>query len=431
MKAAAKLLGVALLALLAAIGALAVALAAMLHAAPGEWAHGVTIGPWQLRLSVPSMLRMATHPLGLRLLAGHSIDTSHGRFRTQTGADDHALTIVCDPCTPHHPRLGPAPLRLPRTELRLVRAGQTRLHGEIVSGALAARWEARLAPRGADIALHLPDTPISDLYALFADAIPEAARARIEGRAGADLRLSLPSGAWHLQPRIEGFAVSGLDTDALIGAAARPACSVFEVRREGAMPRFGAWLPRAVVAAEDQRFHEHAGLDLVEMRAAWQSGEGAGAGAAQARGASTLSQQLAKLLFTGSDRSAVRKLREALYAVELDRVLGKARVLQLYLRVAPWGEGRCGAHAASWHLLNKPAAALTPLEAAWLASLLRNPDAVLAAFAARGAIDRDRVGAVIEAMRPVPKSRRAAWQAQLEAWTPAVRGSNRVPGNAP
>ena len=130
-----------------------------------------------------------------------------------------------------------------------------------------------------------------------------------------------------------------------------------------------------MVAAEDQRFFEHAGVDLVEMRAAWRSGAEA---SLHPRGASTLSQQLAKLLYTGDERSAVCKLREALCAVEMDRVLGKARVLQLYLAVARWGGGQCGAQAAALQLLHKRASALTPIEAAWLASLLRNPEAGLA-----------------------------------------------------
>lgn len=93
-----------------------------------------------------------------------------------------------------------------------------------------------------------------------------------------------------------------------------------------------------------------------------------------ARGGSTLSQQLAKLIYAGDDRHHLRKLRELLYAVELDRTLGKARVLHLYLAMAPWGEGRCGAAAAARHYLNKRVDRLTPTEAAWLASLLRHPD---------------------------------------------------------
>ena len=128
------------------------------------------------------------------------------------------------------------------------------------------------------------------------------------------------------------------------------------------------------------------------------------------RGASTLSQQLAKLLYVGDERSVARKVRELLYAVELDRTLGKARVLQLYLSVAPWGDGQCGAEAAALHYFGKRAAALDAAEAVWLASLLRNPEA---GARARGA-----------GLRPDPAAddrRRAAAAAALAPRRPAAR----------
>ena len=118
----------------------------------------------------------------------------------------------------------------------------------------------------------------------------------------------------------------------------------------------------------------------------------------------------------GDERSAVRKLREALYAAEMDRVLGKARVLQLYLTVAPWGGGQCGGQAAALQLLHKRASALTPIEAAWLASLLRNPEAELARVVANGSVDKARVADIIEAMRPLARARREALQEQLADW---------------
>ena len=136
------------------------------------------------------------------------------------------------------------------------------------------------------------------------------------------------------------------------------------------------------------------------------------------RGASTLSQQLAKLVYTGDRPSHARKLRELLYAVELDRTLGKARVLNLYMAIAPWADGRCGAHAAAQALLGKPVAALTPVEAAWLASLLRNPDAALAQMVRSGEVDVRRIGAIIDGMRPMPLARRLAAQQALDTWRP-------------
>ena len=405
-------LGIVLLAALCSAAASAAMLYASLRAAPGEWSQAVPLGPWRVQLSVPAVLRLATHPLGLRALGGRSLRTSHGTLSFQPGADESSIHVVCDPCTPHAAVLGKAPLRLQRTELSLTRVGQNHLHGVIRAGAVRATWKLQIERRGIDLRVQVPDAPIADFYAFVGAAIPELERAHIEGRAGAELSLALPSGVWRVLPRIEGFSVSGLGTEALLGATPLLACAR-PTRRADATAPFGAWLPRAVVAAEDQRFFEHAGVDLVEMRAAWRSD---GAANPPPRGASTLSQQLAKLLYTGDERSAVRKLREALYAVEMDRVLGKARVLQLYLTVAPWGGGQCGAQAAALQLLHKRASALTPIEAAWLASLLRNPEAELARVVANGSVDKARVADIIEAMRPLARARREALQEQLADW---------------
>ena len=377
---------------------------ATLRAAPGEWSHAVPVGPWRVQLSVPDMLRLATHPLGLRALAGRTFHTSHGTLKTHQGADGNSLGVVCDPCTPHAALLGNGPLRLQRIELSLTRVGQNHFHGEIRAGAVSAMWQLRIEKQNIDVRVQVPDAPIAAFYAVLGTAIPELARARIEGRAGADLQLTLPAAVWSVVPRIEGFTVSGLGTEALLSATPLPACARATRRADAAAP-FGVWLPRAVIAAEDQRFYEHLGYDVIEMRAALRSDAGTSAGQ-HARGASSLSQQLAKMLYTGDERSAVRKLREALYAVEMDRTLGKARVLQLYLAVAPWGIGQCGAQAASLQLLHKRAPALTPIEAAWLASLLRNPDSELARMATSGVMASARVGDIIEAMRPLARARR-------------------------
>src|SRR5205823_4524948 len=196
---------------------------------------------------------------------------------------------------------------------------------------------------GAVLTLSLADTPLADAYALFAGDIPEVRHARIDGRLRLDARLRLPQRQLTLQPRIEGFVVAGLGTEALIDSV--PGCAAPSPRG------FGTWLPRAVIAAEDQRFYEHTGYDLREIDAAWSQNQRDGGAA---RGGSTLSQQVAKLVYTGGERQHLRKLRELLYAVELDRTLGKARVLHLYLAMAPWGEGQCGAAAAARHYLHKP-----------------------------------------------------------------------------
>jgi len=116
------------------------------------------------------------------------------------------------------------------------------------------------------------------------------------------------------------------------------------------------------------------------------------------------------------------KLRELLYAVELDRTLGKARVLNLYLALAPWGNGVCGAHAAAQRFLHKTPAELTPIEAVWLATLLHNPDRELAKMGARrhGECRACGVGRGHK-VRPLPR-RRELWLKSVARWSPPARG---------
>jgi monofunctional glycosyltransferase len=130
-------------------------------------------------------------------------------------------------------------------------------------------------------------------------------------------------------------------------------------------------LPASVIAAEDARFCRHPGVDLAEIREAIEDAESM----ADLRGASTLSQQTAKNLFLWPGRSFLRKILEAPLAVWLDLVLGKRRVLELYLNIAEWGPtGEFGAEAAARRAFGKSARDLTAREAALLAATLPNPN---------------------------------------------------------
>ncbi len=134
--------------------------------------------------------------------------------------------------------------------------------------------------------------------------------------------------------------------------------------------RISVHLKRAVVAAEDARFLDHEGFDWEAIQKALARNEKRGKVVA---GASTISQQLAKNLFLSGDRSYLRKGQEAIITWMLERTLSKRRILELYLNVAEWGEGVFGAEAAARHHFNVPASALTPTQAAWLASVLPSP----------------------------------------------------------
>ncbi|MDP3255825.1 MAG: monofunctional biosynthetic peptidoglycan transglycosylase [Bosea sp. (in: a-proteobacteria)] len=126
-------------------------------------------------------------------------------------------------------------------------------------------------------------------------------------------------------------------------------------------------LIRAVIAAEDQRYCSHRGVDWVELNAVMEDEEG------PSRGASTLTMQTAKNVFLWPGRSYVRKALEIPLAMAIDFAWGKPRVVEVYLNVAEWGEGLYGAEAAAQRYFGKPAARLTSTEAARLAAALPNP----------------------------------------------------------
>lgn len=126
-------------------------------------------------------------------------------------------------------------------------------------------------------------------------------------------------------------------------------------------------LIRAVIAAEDQRFCSHFGIDWVELNAVLDDEDG------PSRGASTLTMQTAKNVFLWPGRSYVRKALEIPLAMAIDFTWPKQRVIEVYLNVAEWGDGLFGAEAAAQRYFGKPAAKLTAAEAARLAGALPNP----------------------------------------------------------
>ena len=130
------------------------------------------------------------------------------------------------------------------------------------------------------------------------------------------------------------------------------------------------YLPRSVVGAEDAHFCKHHGIDLGALREAMRNAE-EGEGM---RGASTITQQVAKNLFLWQGPSYVRKALEFPLAVWIDAVLPKRRILEIYLNVAELGpSGQFGAEAGSTYAFGHSAALLTPREAALLAATLPNP----------------------------------------------------------
>jgi len=129
-------------------------------------------------------------------------------------------------------------------------------------------------------------------------------------------------------------------------------------------------LRRAVVAAEDTRFYTHRGFDWEEIRRARE--EAARSGEAP-RGASTITQQLVKNLYFTTHRSYVRKALELTITPLAELILGKDRILELYVNVVEWGPGVFGAEAAARHHFGVGADELSRERAARLAAILPAP----------------------------------------------------------
>ncbi len=155
------------------------------------------------------------------------------------------------------------------------------------------------------------------------------------------------------------------------------------------LERISPQLQRAVLAGEDSNFATHNGFDYQALQRAWDEAQREAELEAKQegedpsswnwnlpnfkRGASTITQQLAKNLYLSSERSFLRKGREAVITFFLERELSKRRILELYLNNIEWGDGVYGAEAAAQFYFNKPAADLTQREAAFLAAMIPSP----------------------------------------------------------
>lgn len=174
-----------------------------------------------------------------------------------------------------------------------------------------------------------------------------------------------------------------------------------EAQAKGQQPkREQVWVPlerispnlqRAVLAGEDTNFVFHRGFDYEAIQKAWEQAQREAAREAKAegenddwlpslpefrRGASTVSQQLAKNLYLTTQRSFFRKGQEAALTIMLERTLTKRRILEIYLNVIEWGDGIYGAEAASQRYFRKSASALSVNEAAFLSAMIPNPRTV-------------------------------------------------------
>ncbi len=175
-------------------------------------------------------------------------------------------------------------------------------------------------------------------------------------------------------PDVRGLATENPTATAFTELRAR------EARADGRTPkhvqqwiayrRMSPALTRAVLVAEDAAFWQHDGVDYAELQ---NSIEVDWARGALTRGASTITQQLAKNLYLSPSKNPLRKFRELIIARRLEAELSKQRIFELYLNVIEWGDGIYGAEAAAGAYFHKSAAALGPSEAALMAGAIINP----------------------------------------------------------
>ncbi len=414
-----------------AIFALFLIVKLVLAPATGEWSTRAHLGPFSFELGVPTAIRLATSEWFAPQLAGHAFDTRFGTVRLGWNAADRTLDLHCSPCAATVPAFGAQPITVAQLRLSVRRDGnlmdgvleatataaagttdaqapaataRTPIGASSTTTAVAAghdntrlhaRWTGRLTQKALQLDLDADPAPIAVWYAVLAPSLPELQHAHISGSLALKVKLALPANHFTLEPQLVQFGVDGLGTEALLEA--RPSC--------GAPSRLtrDSWLTRAVIAAEDQRFFQHEGYDLAELGASIDANQKSGG---VSRGGSTLTQQLAKLLVTGGERTLERKLRELLYAVEMEQTLGKTRILQLYLDNVPWGAQVCGAEPAARLYFQRSARSLAPAQAVWLAAMLHRPVAEANRWKRDGAIDTARARWVAEGIRGISRRQR-------------------------
>lgn len=331
---------------------------------------------------------------------------------TCTAVDCEGLVRLDQPVV-SHPLLAPEPVPLGVLMLEgtWVRDGGV-LAGTARIGPATARIEGHLQPEplSGSLAIAVDDLPLADVVAAFGRQVPEGARAEIVGEVGLHAEVDLATRAVRWTPRAAGLGAGGVLPDPMALRGGRvtwraPGATaddwVLKTTGPGTahftpLARAGL-MPEAVIAAEDAGFWTHPGYDLSAVQEALD--QKAAAPEAPLRGGSTLTQQLAKNLFLdGRDRTLVRKLRELLFALELERTVGKERILELYLNIVELGPDLHGVGPAADTYFIKTPDRLTPREAAFLAVLLPSPRRLSERAWLAGRTPDARIDAVLDNM---------------------------------
>lgn len=330
----------------------------------------------------------------------HSKKTERGLF----------VEISCEPCRLSSEKIGSDPFLIPKANIsgtfqKGIFDGQIEAEG--VKAKLNGAWDGKSFQGD----FHLPETEIQTLYHLFESIVPEAKTAAIEGSVSGSGKFQWPQAFVRWKPKVSKFRVSGLINLSVYGKGKfehptqdKDGNSIERESGEGTedwlpLEALGPLLPQAAISTEDASFYSHPGYDISSMDEALK--ENASLKKIR-RGASTITQQLAKNLFLSPERSYSRKLRELLYAVNLEQ-LGKKRILELYLNILEWGPDIYGAKTAAKKYFEKAPNELRPEEAAWLAAIIRSPKRSWTKEYLAQAPNMTRVRKVLSRMTNVPE----------------------------
>ena len=287
---------------------------------------------------------------------------------------------------------GPLPAQPLRAALRWVRESGD-LTGTVSLGEAAVSVAGTLSTDRLTADVTAAAIPLEAIVGLFGRRVPEGERADIRGTIGLEATVSGPPIEWSATVSADGLGAAGvvsmlsqLQYGTFSWRAPAPGGGVQlretgEGHRTWTPLRDGMLMAQAAIAAEDARFRSHPGFDIEGINVAL--GE-LSQGAERPRGGSTITQQLAKNLFLSGERTIARKLRELLYALEMERELGKPRILELYINVVEFGPTTYGVRtAADTYFLKRPEG-LAPQEAAFLAAILPSPRSWYARVASGG-----------------------------------------------
>jgi hypothetical protein len=337
----------------------------------------------------------------------------------QAGVWDVAVDLHGQGVELAHELLATEPVRVGAVEIAATATWDRERHEGRVSGALThervtVEIDGALGETGAEVTARLARVPCQALLVALPDAIkaPLAGLA-LDGTIGAEVKATAPRTAEAELTIGMDFGcralaeAAGKDPRDLLGGDAYP-----HRLPDGQERRFGRrdadfvaldHLPRhvaaAFVSAEDGRFFSHRGIDPIELGRSFAADV---AVRKPVRGGSTLTQQLAKNLWLGRDRTVGRKLVEAVLAWRLESVVGKRRILEIYLSVIELGEGVWGVAQGSRRWFDLPPARLSVTQAAFLAAITPEPRSAEKRIREAGKLDprtRDRVRIILGAMK--------------------------------